>query len=183
MNILKHSSSEYYITMPGDSDLESFDDGLDKLCDDGIIFDFDNTEFEAALSGMSDAFKPPGKEVHIYLDVNKDTEEIWKTIGNTLAMSLDDLNHAKKLMTRVYNADFKDIPEGSLWDKPLPGAKKVEDDDGSMIMLDRLDQFREDNSIGCDWLDERLLFYLGADEDATNLIQGINDLLLQTEEA
>jgi hypothetical protein len=130
---------------------------------------------------MSDAFSPPNKEIHIFLDVGKDTEEAWKTIGNTLGMSLEDLHHAKTLVTKIYNADFKDIPKDSLWGEPLPEAKKVSDH-GSMITLSRLDQFVEDNSLGCDWLDECLLFYLGTDEDTAKLMQGIERLLLQTEE-
>lgn len=175
MSILKHSSSEYYITMRDDTDLDSLDYGLDKLCDDEIIIDWDNNEFESETI----------KEIHIYLDVDKDTEENWRTIGNTLGMSLDDLHTAKKPMTRIYCGDFKAIPKGSLWNKPLPGAKEVKDYHGSMITLSRLDQLHEDEEsfLGCDWLDECLLFYLPADEDTTELQQKIESLLLQTKEA
>jgi len=182
MSILKHSSSEYYIKMRDDSDLESFDDGLSKLCDDEVITDFDNTVFDAVLSGMSGAFESPNKEVHIYIERENDTVDNWKEIGCVLGMSFLDLHQASKLVTKIYNADFKDMPKGSLWDKPLPGAKEVEDYHGGMITLSRLDQFKEDNSFVYDWLDECLLFYLDTDEDTAKLMQGIERLLLQTEE-
>ena len=182
MSILNRSSSEYYITMRDDSDRESFEYVLDKLCDDEIIIDWDNTEFDEVLSEMSSAFERPIKGVHIFIDTDKDTEERWRRIGNALGMSLLDLAHAKKLETKIYRAHFKDIPEDSLWNKPLPGTKPIKDYHGSMITLGRMDQLKEDdeNFFDIDWLDECLLFYLDAGNDITDLKQKIEDLLLQT---
>lgn len=179
MGILKNSSSEYYITMHDNTDLDSLDHGLGKLCDDEVIVDWDNSEFDEIAYGQET------KEIHIYIDKVCDIEKNWKRIGNTLGMSLLDLHHAKKLVTNIHRANFEDVPEDSLWDTPSPGAKEVKDYHGGMITLSRLDQLKEDdaNFFACDWLDECLLFYLNANEDTTELLQKIESLLLQTEEA
>jgi hypothetical protein len=218
VKVIEHCSNEYYITMRNDTDLGSLEDGLNKLVDDnpgGIITDWEDTEFDAVLSGMSSAFKNPGKAIHIYIGVKHDTEESWKRIGDTIGMSLLDLQHAKKLMTKVYRAHFEFewdddcdpkyederqraldeiervkargltfIPKNSLWNEPLPGAKKIKDYHGSMIKLDRMSQLAEDTPdfLGLDWLESALLFYLAAEKDTDELLQKIEGFLLQVKE-
>jgi len=214
MNMLEHCNNEYDIIMRNDADMESLEPGMNKLVEDeddnpdGIITDWEDTEFDAVLSTMSSAFKNPGKAIHIYIPVENDTEENWKTIGNTLGMSLQDLHHAKKRVTRVYRTYFKFdddykpseeelqelrdiearglsfIPNDSLWNEPWPDAKPVEDYDGRMIKLGRLSDLKEndDDFFHIEGLDGAMLFYLTPDKDITGLLQKIENLLMSTEE-
>ena len=217
MKILEHCDNEYYIIMRADTDMDSLEGGLDKLIEDeddnpdGIITDWEDTGFEQVLSTMSSAFKNPGKELHIYIGVENDTEESWKRIGNTIGMSLEDLHHAKKLITKVYrayiernwNEDYTPtkedlqgitdakarglsiVPRTSLWNTPWPGTKPVPDFGHGEVALGRLDQLRYDNEnfLDCGWMEDVLLFHLDGEEDISDLLQEIENLLMMTEEA
>lgn len=178
MGILKHCHSEYVIIMRGDSDMDSFVAGLDKIIADKIITDWEDNELERKIYGEK------FKSFSIYLDVKYDTEKYWKKIGSVLGMSLEDLHHAKTVTTKVFRTKLSDIPKGSLWNKEAPDAKPVEDYHGGMITLDRISQLKEDedNLSHIEWLDKCLLFYLAAAENITDLLQKIENVLLITKE-
>ena len=183
MDILKHCDNEYFITMKDDTNLESLEPGLDKLVDEEVVGDWDTNVGETMLDIVTGA-QPDTKEIHIYIEVSLDTEKSWKRIGDALGMSLLDLHHAKKLVTKVYRARFDDIPEDSLWDEPMADAEPTKDCDGSMITLGRMAQLQEETEafLNIDWLDEVLLFYLDADEGDSKLLWKIENLLLMTKE-
>lgn len=173
MTVLKHNYNEYCITMPDDTDLDQLEDDMNKLVDSKIISDWEDSDFE-------------GKEIHVFLRVSHDNEGGWLKVGNALDMSLEKLVTAREMVSKTYWASFENMPEEDkqLWNKPLPGAKPVEDyHNGDMITLSRMDQLREDedNFYHLDWGDEGLLFHLDPEADQF-LVEKIEKLLLQTEE-
>ncbi len=186
--LLTHRYNEYYITMPKDCDLETFEDDLDKLVEDdesskGIISDYDFNIGEDLIDVLL-GDTPGVKEVHLYLNIKHDTIKGWERIGKTLNMSNKDLVHAKTPMSKTYSASMDKVPEDSLFEEPWPNAKPVRDYDGDFVTLSRLEQLGEDNPqiLSFDYGDDSMLFYMTGNEDLTDSLQKIEHMLLTTAE-